>query len=53
MKFSGQKILSSNPWIIVFIILAVGATALMYIDIKKEMRLMREDVLKQVFEARD
>lgn len=51
MKGGGQ-LLNTNPWVIVFIILVVGAIALMYIDLKKELRDYQEDVLQQVFDSR-
>ncbi len=48
-KNADGKILDVNGWLIILFILLVGAFAVAYIDMKKELVILREQALKDYF----
>lgn len=45
-----KKILNLNAWFLIMFILLVGAFAVAYIDMRKDLTILREEALEDVFE---
>lgn len=49
-KMFDKKIFNLNAWFLIMFILLVGAFAVAYIDMRKDLILLREAALQDVFE---